>query len=88
MHSAVTPAGAFESSDPLLNQLWKNIVWTQRDNMHGVPTDCPQRDERLGWMGDILVFAQTAIYNFDMAAFLTKWMRGRPRCPGGRWPVP
>jgi alpha-L-rhamnosidase len=73
VHSAVTPAGAFESSDPLLNQLWKNIVWTQRDNMHGVPTDCPQRDERLGWMGDILVFAQTAIYNFDMAAFLTMW---------------
>jgi alpha-L-rhamnosidase len=74
VHSAVTPAGAFESSDPLLNQLWKNIVWTQRDNMHAVPTDCPQRDERLGWMGDILVFAQTAIYNFDMAAFLKKWV--------------
>lgn len=74
VHSAVTPAGAFESSDPLLTQLWKNIIWTQRDNMHGVPTDCPQRDERLGWMGDILVFAQTAIYNFDMAGFLTKWI--------------
>ncbi len=74
VHSAVTPAGAFESSDPLLNQLWKNIVWTQRDNMHSVPTDCPQRDERLGWMGDILVFAQTAIFNFDMAAFFTKWV--------------
>ena len=74
VHSAVTPAGAFESSDALLNQLWKNIVWTQRDNMHSIPTDCPQRDERLGWMGDILVFAQTAIYNMDMAAFLTKWV--------------
>ena len=74
VHSAVTPAGAFESSDALLNQLWKDIVWTQRDNMHSIPTDCPQRDERLGWMGDILVFAQTAIYNFDMAAFLKKWV--------------
>jgi alpha-L-rhamnosidase len=74
VHSAVTPAGTFESSDALLNQLWKNIVWTQRDNMHSIPTDCPQRDERLGWMGDILVFAQTAIYNFDMAAFLKKWV--------------
>ncbi len=74
VHSAVTPAGSFESSDALLNQLWKNIVWTQRDNMHSIPTDCPQRDERLGWMGDILVFAQTAIYNFDMAAFLKKWI--------------
>ena len=74
VHSAVTPAGAFETSDALLNQLWKNIVWTQRDNMHSIPTDCPQRDERLGWMGDILVFSQTAIYNFDMAAFLTKWI--------------
>jgi alpha-L-rhamnosidase len=74
VHSAVTPAGAFESSDALLNQLWRNIVWTQRDNMHSIPTDCPQRDERLGWMGDILVFAQTAIYNFDMAAFLKKWV--------------
>lgn len=74
VHSAVTPAGGFESSNPLLNQIWKNIVWTQRDNMHSVPTDCPQRDERLGWMGDILVFAQTAIYNFDMAAFLKKWV--------------
>jgi alpha-L-rhamnosidase len=74
VHSAVTPAGRFESSSPLLNQLWKNIVWTQRDNMHSVPTDCPQRDERMGWMGDILVFAQTAAFNFDMAAFFKKWV--------------
>jgi alpha-L-rhamnosidase len=74
VHSAVTPAGRFDSSSPLLNQLWRNIVWTQRDNMHGVPTDCPQRDERLGWMGDIQVFAQTAIFNFDMAAFFKKWV--------------
>lgn len=67
--------GAFESSDPSLNQLWNNILWTQRDNLISVPTDCPQRNERLGWMGDALVFCQTSIFNMDMAAFYTKWVR-------------
>jgi len=52
----------------------QNIVWTQRANMISVPTDCPQRDERLGWTGDILAFAQTACFNMDMAAFFTKWL--------------
>jgi alpha-L-rhamnosidase len=51
------------------------IEWVQRDNLHGVPTDCPQRDEREGWMGDIQAFSQTAIYGMDMAAFFTKWVR-------------
>jgi len=73
-HSAAPVAGAFECSSPLLNQLMKNIVWTHRDNMHSVPTDCPQRDERMGWMGDMLVFAQPACFNMDMAAFFTKWV--------------
>ncbi|MGE5360764.1 MAG: glycoside hydrolase family 78 protein [Bacteroidales bacterium] len=73
VHSNVPAAGTFESSNALMNQLWKNIRWTQRGNMHSIPTDCPQRDERLGWMGDILVFAQTAAFNFDMAAFFKKW---------------
>jgi alpha-L-rhamnosidase len=59
----------------MLNQLWNNILWTQRNNMISVPTDCPQRDERMGWMGDAQVFAQTAIYNLDMAAFLSKWVK-------------
>lgn len=67
--------GAFESSDPTLNQLWSNIIWTQRDNLISVPTDCPNRCERLGWMGDAQVFCQTSIYNMDMAAFYTKWVR-------------
>jgi alpha-L-rhamnosidase len=75
VHSDVPKASSFESSDDLLNALFRNIVWTQRDNLHSVPTDCPQRDERLGWMGDILIFAQTGIFNFDMAAFLTKWLQ-------------
>ncbi|MHA1293190.1 MAG: glycoside hydrolase family 78 protein [Promethearchaeota archaeon] len=67
--------GAFESSDSTLNKLWQNILWTQRDNLISVPTDCPQRDERLGWMGDVQVFCQTSIFNMDMAAFYTKWIR-------------
>jgi len=67
--------GKFECSNSELNQLWQNILWTQRGNMHSIPTDCPQRDERMGWMGDALVFAQTGIFNMDMAAFFTKWCR-------------
>src|SRR5262249_20073323 len=56
-HSAAPDAGRFESSSPLLNRLMENIVWTQRANLQSTPTDCPQRDERLGWMGDIQAFA-------------------------------
>jgi len=74
-HSAMTEAGSFECSDPTLNKLWQNILWTQRGNMLGIPTDCPQRDERLGWMGDIQIFVGTGIFNMNMAAFFTKWMR-------------
>jgi alpha-L-rhamnosidase len=64
-----------ETSDKELNKLWENILWTQLGNIYGVPTDCPQRDERAGWMGDAQVFCQTAMYNMDMAAFYTKWFR-------------
>lgn len=67
-------AGTFASSHPLLNQLWSNILWTQHANTMSVPTDCPQRDERLGWMGDILAFGQTASFNKDLAAFYNKWL--------------
>ena len=73
-HSALPETGRFECSSPMLNRLMANIVWTQRANTMGIPTDCPQRDERLGWMGDILAFAQTACFNMDMAAFFTKWL--------------
>ncbi len=66
-------AGSFECSNPKLNQLWSNVLWTQRDNIASVPTDCPQRNERMGWMGDAQVFAQTGIYNMDMAAFYSKF---------------
>ena len=74
-HSASPDAGMFTCSEPMLNKLWENILWTQRSNLHSIPTDCPQRDERLGWMGDILIFVQTGIFNLDMAAFFTKWVR-------------
>ncbi|MEW5974183.1 MAG: family 78 glycoside hydrolase catalytic domain [Acidobacteriota bacterium] len=74
-HSSSPTAGSLETSNPLFNQIMNNIVWTQRGNMHSVPTDCPQRDERLGWMGDIQAFAQTAIFNMDMAAFFSKWVQ-------------
>ena len=66
--------GEFSCSDPRINQLYSNIVWGQRGNYLSVPTDCPQRDERLGWMGDAQVFARTATYNADVAAFFTKWL--------------
>ncbi|WP_171062809.1 family 78 glycoside hydrolase catalytic domain [Larkinella sp. C7] len=86
--SAAPLAGAFESSSPDLNKLWTNILWTQQGNMHSVPTDCPQRDERAGWMGDAQVFAQTSIFNLDMSAFFTKWVRDIADCQraDGRYP--
>lgn len=70
--TAVT--GAFQCSDPMLNQLHKNIVWTQRANFIDIPTDCPQRDERLGWTGDAQVYVRTASLNADVQAFFTKWL--------------
>lgn len=73
--SSVTPTGAFECSDPMLTQLFRNSVWTLRANLYSVPTDCPQRDERMGWTGDAQVFAQSAIFEMDMAAFFTKWIQ-------------
>jgi alpha-L-rhamnosidase len=73
--SSDTPrAGSFECSDSRVNRLWLNGLWSQRDNFISVPTDCPQRDERLGWTGDAQVFLRTASYNADVAAFMTKWM--------------
>ena len=74
VHSALPPAGHFECSHAGVNRLWLNGVWSQRDNFLSVPTDCPQRDERLGWMGDAQVFLRTATCHMDVAAFFTKWM--------------
>jgi alpha-L-rhamnosidase len=66
--------GAFSCSDPDLNQLQSNIVWGQKGNFVDLPTDCPQRDERLGWTGDAQVFVRTAAFNMDVAGFFQKWL--------------
>lgn len=100
LHSDIPETGTFESSNPMLNQLDHNIRWGGRSNFVDIPTDCPQRDERQGWTGDIAVFASTAAYQFDTSRFLDKWLRdlsaeqGRgggipmvvPRA-GDRWPT-
>jgi alpha-L-rhamnosidase len=75
IHSAAPEAGRFDCSNPAINQLMRNILWTQRANLMSCPTDCPQRDERFGWMGDIQAFSQTAIFNMNLAPFLGKWLQ-------------
>jgi len=75
LHSDVRPAGTFRCSSELLNQLQHNIVWGQKGNFLEVPTDCPQRDERLGWTGDAQVFIRTACFNMQVMEFFRKWLR-------------
>ncbi len=75
VHSDVRPTGGFTSSKQILNQIQRNIVWGIQDNLHSVPTDCNQRDERQGWMADAHLYAETAMLNFDMAAFYTNFLR-------------
>jgi len=75
MHSDMERTGRFECSHPLVNRLQENIVWGQRGNFLDVPTDCPQRDERLGWTGDAQVFIRTAAFNYGVGPFFTKWLR-------------
>ena len=75
IHSEMPPIGEFACSNPLLNQLQHNIVWGQKGNFVDVPTDCPQRDERLGWTGDAQVFIRTACFNMDVGGFFTRWLQ-------------
>ncbi|UKS28841.1 glycoside hydrolase family 78 protein [Paenibacillus sp. HWE-109] len=75
IHTDMVAKGNFVCSNPLLNQLQANIVWGQRGNFLDVPTDCPQRDERLGWTGDAQVFIRTAAFNYGVAPFFSKWLR-------------
>jgi alpha-L-rhamnosidase len=75
LYSDMKPAGRFITSHPLINQLQHNIQWGQRGNFLDVPTDCPQRDERLGWTGDAQAFARTATFNFDVHNFFAKWLK-------------
>ena len=74
VHSQMKRTGHIRTSDPMLNQLFSNIIWGQKSNFVDVPTDCPQRDERFGWMGDAQVFARTACLNYDAERFFAKWM--------------
>lgn len=74
LNSDIVQSGTFECSEPLLNQLYHNIVWGQKGNYLEVPTDCPQRDERAGWTGDAQFFMPTAAYVSDVGAFFTKWL--------------
>jgi len=88
VHSDIPSTGTFECSNPLINQLQHNIVWGQKGNFVDVPTDCPQRDERLGWTGDAQVFIRTACFNRDVAGFFTRWLRdlAAEQGPGGSVP--
>ncbi|WP_228011188.1 glycoside hydrolase family 78 protein [Nonomuraea phyllanthi] len=73
-HTDMRPTGEFDCSDPLLNRLHDNVRWSMRGNYVDLPTDCPQRDERLGWTGDIQVFAPTAAFLYDCAGPLSSWL--------------
>ena len=75
LYSDIQENGTFRCSNDLLNRLNENIRWGAKSNFVEIPTDCPQRDERMGWTGDIAVFAPTAVFNFDMTRFLRKWLR-------------
>lgn len=74
-HSDLPVAGSFECSHSLMTQIFENVAWGLRSNLHTLPTDCPQRDERFGWTGDALVFAPTSCWYRQGGAFYTKWMR-------------
>nr|HPR33619.1 family 78 glycoside hydrolase catalytic domain [Prolixibacteraceae bacterium] len=74
IHTDMNPTGSFSCSDSLINRLQENIRWGQRGNFLEVPTDCPQRDERMGWTGDAQVFSSTAAFLYDVSSFFTKWM--------------
>ena len=88
LHSDTPLTSGFECSDPMANRLFQNVVWTQRANFMDLPTDCPQRDERFGWMGDAQIYAHCATLNADAAAFYTKWLREvmEAQRPSGTFP--
>lgn len=75
VHSDMERTGYFECSNPLISKLHENILWSMRGNFFSIPTDCPQRDERLGWTGDIHAFSRTANFIYDTAGFLRAWLK-------------
>lgn len=74
LYSDLKQIGFFECSNEMINKLNSNIIWSSKSNFMDIPTDCPQRDERMGWTGDIAVFSPTALFNFEMTRFLKKWL--------------
>jgi len=88
LHSDTPLTSTFECSDRMANRLFQNVVWTQRANFFEIPTDCPQRDERLGWMGDAQIYVRAATYHADVSAFFTKWLRDveESQLPNGAYP--
>lgn len=88
LYSDMKPTGTFTSSNALINQLQHNIQWGQRGNFLDVPTDCPQRDERLGWTGDAQAFSRTASFNFGVNNFFLKWMKDVAADQGADGKVP
>lgn len=91
-HTDMERTGWFECSDELVNQLHENVVWSMRGNFVDIPTDCPQRDERVGWTGDIQVFAPTAAFLYDVSGMLSSWLKdvAAEQLPDGTvpWYVP
>lgn len=93
VHSKIRRTGYFTCGNEKVNQLYHNIIWSQKGNYLDIPTDCPQRDERLGWAGDAQIFARTATYNFDVYEFLRKWLgdlrleQGKNGSIGGSCPI-
>lgn len=87
VHSDLPITGQFESSQPILQGLWRNTLWSQRSNFVGLPTDCPQRDERLGWTGDAQIFWPTAAYNMDVRGFTRRFLADlrASQQPGGAY---
>lgn len=87
-HQDLAVTGDFRTADPVIRKFWENSLWSQKSNFFGLPTDCPQRDERLGWMGDAQVFWPAAAYNMDVAAFTARIMEDvrHAQKPGGAFP--
>lgn len=88
-HSDTPMSGLFKPENPLVQQIWTNALWSQRSNFFGVPTDCPQRDERMGWMGDIQVFLDAAAFNMDVDGFIRRFLLEvrAGQTPDGAYPV-
>lgn len=74
IHTDVKKISGFYSSDEILNKIYNAMIWTERSNMHSIPTDCPQRDERMAWLNDMTVRCTEAMYNFDLVLFYEKWL--------------